>query len=469
MIKNKLDLIKVKILILLLLFTNTCSLFAQKNYNYQHIVDLSQIWKDVHENFYNPQLLKEINFDSIYQVFIPLVAKVENKSEYHFLLQKFMANLQDGHTEVLYEKRWKQLPDQIDFLPSEFTWVNNKLFISAVDKGRITDIPIGSEILKIKGIRTHTFLQENIYPYISSNTLQDKKRKATDLLTWGHKDSTISMQIKTPDNTTKIITIPYCMRHQQLNFRRDLTGWKGSSIYRYRETDSYLVEKEDYKYYYFRFDNTFALSNSITDIVHDAASRPDSINSADYTILDLRYCTGGSELKADTLLMCFLDIDTLRTYKSLTRKNIAFYNAMGYGFKEYRDYYEGLKMDTLPESIIIKKNLPLFTKPLYILISEITYSAAEDLLITLKLHYPDRAILVGTPTGGSTGAPLVKFLSDGTLYRICTRAPLLPPALMNNGIIPDYYYEKIIKDYIEGTDEVFNYIKQLYKNESKQI
>lgn len=98
-----------------------------------------------------------------------------------------------------------------------------------------------------------------------------------------------------------------------------------------------------------------------------------------------------------------------------------------------------------------------------------TYSAAEDLLITLKLHYPDRAILVGTPTGGSTGAPLVKFLSDGTPYRICTRAPLLPPGLMNNGIIPDYYYEKTIKDYIEGTDEIFNYIKQLYKNESKQI
>ena len=125
-------------------------------------------------------------------------------------------------------------------------------------------------------------------------------------------------------------------------------------------------------------------------------------------------------------------------------------------------------MDILPPDTLVKKNLPFFSQPLFILTSSKTYSAAEDLLITLKLHYPDRAILVGTPTGGSTGAPFVRKLPcHDAYYRICTRRPQLPNGLFDNGIQPDFFYEPDIEEHLGNEDMIFQYVEQLYDNLNK--
>lgn len=89
------------------------------------------------------------------------------------------------------------------------------------------------------------------------------------------------------------------------------------------------------------------------------------------------------------------------------------------------------------------------------------------MLIVLKLHYPNRAILVGSPTGGSTGAPLVCHLSDNQYYRICTRWPLTPDGLFENGIQPDYSYIPTIDELLKNRDLIFEFVYKLYNNESK--
>jgi C-terminal processing protease CtpA/Prc len=211
---------------------------------------------------------------------------------------------------------------------------------------------------------------------------------------------------------------------------------------------------------YMRFDN-FVINN-ISSPLREYA---DSAKLAKYIILDLRKNHGGYEPIADTLLMCFLDTDTLKTYKSVVRKDNAFYAAMGYGYPQYRDYYENTALDTLSGEIYLKKDLPYFSQPLVILISEKTISAAEDLLIALKLYYPNRAILVGSPTAASTGAPFVRKLTKhNAYYRICTRKPLVPDALFANGIQPDYYYEKSIEEYMTGEEYIFDFVDEIIKS-----
>jgi hypothetical protein len=53
---------------------------------------------------------------------------------------------------------------------------------------------------------------------------------------------------------------------------------------------------------------------------------------------------------------------------------------------------------------------------------------AGQLIDTLKTYQSitriNHALLIGTPTFGSTGAPLIRLLSDKVYYRICTRVPL---------------------------------------------
>jgi carboxyl-terminal processing protease len=64
-----------------------------------------------------------------------------------------------------------------------------------------------------------------------------------------------------------------------------------------------------------------------------------------------------------------------------------------------------------------------FSGPVAVLIGPNTYSAAEDFLVPLKMS--GRARLVGTPTGGSTGQPLIVEVY-GAYARICTKWDRMP-------------------------------------------
>lgn len=271
----------------------------------------------------------------------------------------------------------------------------------------------------------------------------------------GKTNDSIRVSIKTPKGDFKNVYLKYDAIKRKVN-KRDMVATKFSSVNYSPSIDTYLAkDSRQRNYYYLRFDN-FARKN----ISNTMRKEEENIKKAEYIVLDLRHNTGGSELEADSLLMCFLNVDKLITYQSLTRKDNAFYSAMGYGYPQYKEYYEDLVMDVLPADTLIKKNLPLFTQPLFVLIGQDTYSAAEDLLITLKLHYPKRAILIGMPTGGSTGAPFVRRLPyHNSYYRICTRKACLPKELFDNGIQPDRFYEMSIEDHLKGTDRIFDLVE----------
>jgi C-terminal processing protease CtpA/Prc len=339
----------------------------------------------------------------------------------------------------------------------DLIWNGNNLYVSVIEKSKAEQIPLGSRIIAIDGIPAEQYLENNIYKYISDNTLQHKRLQAIEPLMTGKSGDSISFVLLTPQQQERTVFIAYDVMQRKV-MKTDLAGLKASRFFRRSGNDTFLVDHENFNFYYFK-PHGFTM-RSITNYIKDAMPK---LEKADYVVLDLRNNEGGSELQADTLLACFIDCKELRTYKSLTRSNNAFYRAMGYGYPQYKDYYNGMHMDTLPESIIVKKELPLIRKPLFILISEETYSAAEDLLVTLKLHYPDRAILVGKPTGGSSGAPLVNRLSNEVYYRICTRKALLPEGMFENGVQPDYDYEPSIQELISGEDFIFKYVQQLYR------
>ena len=60
----------------------------------------------------------------------------------------------------------------------------------------------------------------------------------------------------------------------------------------------------------------------------------------------------------------------------------------------------------------------LYHGPLAVLTSRRTISAAEDIVAMFKSN--DRAALIGEPTCGTTGTPLLLRLSMGGMARICS-------------------------------------------------
>jgi C-terminal processing protease CtpA/Prc len=444
---------------LLITFGITCNfVFSQSITPTERLFILSSMWKDVSENFYNPQKLKNINWDSIYVDNIDKVQTVKDDIEFIYLMQRMMAYLEDGHTNFNARSYLKRSKD-MDFLPIIIEQIKGKFYVIAVFKKWRENIPTGSEILLIDSLSPIEYFTNNLFPFISGNTFQAKLSNAFFQFTESRKNDSVTITVQKPDKQIQSFTLIY---DTEKDLTKDINEWIDYTFFSpFQEgnpnRNTFLEEHKNIMY--IRLDQ-FHVRDNIVEILQ---SKLNDTNNYSYAILDLRYNTGGDGRVADTLLMCFLDIDTLKTYPSIIVKDNAYFSAMGYGFDKYKEYYNGTALDTMDGDILIKQNLPYINIPLIILISEITCSAAEDFLINLKLYYPSRSIFVGTPTTGSTGAPFVRQLPHSMYYRICTRFPLLPNGMFENGIQPDYFFSKSMEDYFTGEDKIFEYIESILK------
>jgi hypothetical protein len=452
-------------LILLLLTTFLSDLTAQthaaQSYTKEErIYWLSMLWKDVSTKFHNSERLRQANWDSLYVANIEKAANTESDMEYYKLLEEFIAALNDGHSNI---SLWKCIyyDDRTDYLPVNICSIGGNYYVTETLIKNADDIPVGSKIIKINGLPTFEYLKKYIFQYIPAQTKQDKIKKALEYLNSRNMCDSIIFTVQTQEGIIRDVGMKYNWKYNDNEIIHAKFIFGG--------TDTFLQEDQfGKKCYRLRLDH-FSRGN-ITGLIKKEA---DMIAQADYIILDLRHNRGGIEDEADTLLSCFLNMDTLTTYPSVVRIDDAYYATRGYGngpgYDEYKDYYNNSATRVMPPSTMIKKDLPLFTQPLFVLISEKTYSAAEDFLITLKLHCPDRAILVGTPTGGSTGAPFVRPLPyHDAYYRICVRRPLLPEGMFENGIQPDYFYEPNIEELLNNPRVIDKYVAKLFSELKKK-
>jgi len=411
----------------------------------EKIFMLSDIWKEVSYNFDDPQKLKTIKWDSLYSCYIKDVLQTNSDYEFYNLLKKFIATLDDGHTELFLGNIIKSSAEY-GSVPLMIQDIGSKFYLLAKINKELPGIPLGSELVMINNIPAHDYVVKYALPYATGSTFQYKIDQALLNLSDGKRGDSINLKFILPDKNISSTCLKYKPR-EELDMK-DFSFFPSVWAKEIREitTDSLL---------YLRV-NGFESRSFIKYLIENR----NQVSKTKGIILDLRYNRGGNEEIADSLLMCFLAADSIKTYKSLTRKHNAFFSAMGYGYPSYKTYYNNQALDTLAGDTYRKKDLPTFTQPLVILIGTKTFSAAEDLLLALKINAPNRAVLIGTPTGGSTGAPLVRVFKSGIYYRICTRKPLVDPELFKNGIQPDIVYEKTIEEYMNDTDKIIDIAKK---------
>lgn len=414
---------------------------------------ISEYWKETSYNYCNPQKLVNIKWDSLYIQYLDQVIQCKNDLEYYLILQKFAAEINDGHSLIWNYDIFSKFA-YFDYLPLIPYMADGKLFVMGISSSLITIIPLGSEIIQIGNMHPKDYMDKNIIPLVSGSTKQGKIYSSMQYLTWGNPSDSLKFQFLTPNG--KVV-------NQYLHYNAKSSNLKMNGNFKFLST-FFDSKNDEYKLLndsilYLRV-NSFNNRKAISYLIN----RYQEVKNAKGIIIDLRYNRGGNEQIADSLLICFLNIDTLFTYKSVTRKHNAFYAAQGYGNKKYADYYLNRMTDTLDVDTIIKGELPFLNQPLVILIGNETCSAAEDLLIVLKEKYPTRAILLGEPTSGTTGAPLVKYFKNGGFYKICTRMPITEYGIFENGIKPDFFYSKKLIEYTSGKDEIIEIAKKNLKN-----
>ena len=107
-----------------------------------------------------------------------------------------------------------------------------------------------------------------------------------------------------------------------------------------------------------------------------------------------------------------------------------------------------------PKPIQPVRNKEIYEKPIVLLVNATTYSSAENFCVTFKSS--KRGKIIGTPTGGSTGNPIMIDLGFGFGCCICTKYEWDADGneFVRAGIQPDVLVEENADAFLKNKDNV---------------
>lgn len=425
--------------------------FPQINSVEDKIYGLSKVWSELEYNFVNIDQIK-FDCDSLYRATIPKILGTKNDIEYYDELQRFMATFSDGHTEVV--KRSYNWSDYFDYIPMSIVDIENKLYVSSVRKNVGLDSTLlGAEIIEIENMPTREYVMKVIFPNISASTYNHRWYQSSIKIQQGIKGSYFigkackrngeicSFSIQRNGETSRTDTDEYweAKKYQQSRSRVNLEWDDDIAILSIRA---------------FQPENVMTRIDSMAKLIRGKAKG---------LIIDLRNNGGGDTDIAEHLQMYLTTSKSFLTFGSQIRINDGYGRSQGNYRDEYKDFYLNKAYKTeQPESIAVKLGIKPFGCPIVILIGKFSFSACEDFLVNIY-DVPNRPLLIGEATGGSTGAPLMVPLPHEAMARLCTVRILYPYTLkpfVGEGIKPDIEVKQSIDDYLNGYDKVMARAKE---------
>ncbi len=408
---------------------------------------LSQVWSEAKYNFVNIDRLG-FDLDSLYRSYIPLVLKTRNDYEYYRVLQRFMATLHDGHTQVSDNGQFYRY---MDYIPVLLRDLNRRVYITAVRKIPGQDSTwVGAELTEVENIPTIQYLETKVFPYISASTEQHLWMQGIVKLQSDFIDHPFRATIRKPNGTVVNIEIQH--NGETIRTRHD-QYW--GPVYHY-SPDIVNLKWLENNIAYVCF-NRFA-PEDIAIRTFDSIAR--DLYRANGLIIDLRNNGGGSTEVAWQLQRYLTKGNYFLNFGSETRINDGVKKANGNWIDEYKDFFLNRAYSfEKPDTVFVSDTLKRIVCPIVILIGRFTFSAAEDFLVNMY-EIPGRPVLIGEETGGSTGSPLAVPGLPGEGYaRICTRRICFPVSgkrFVNSGIKPDFEVKQTIEDYLLEKDAVLD-------------
>ncbi len=418
------------------------------------IADLSMIWKQASLVF--PYFdRRAIDWDQAYYDYLPRAAEAKSEREFHLLLAEFMNLLGDGHTDYLFPR---SLQNENGYVPFTLRCLNDGYCVdSAVPE---FEKMLWARVMKLNGIPFEDMLTACArYGYHSERYLS--RYRLHQLL-------------------------PFFLRHtgnemenDQGKFYFDLLEKKPDDFIarpltineRYQKIDSL---KSDIRLYddilYVRLDD-FLYAKAANEVREALLSHP----AVHGVILDIRENIGGMTMYAARVAELFIagifhackkrtrsmkgiDLASASQISGWSAEKIEREIASGLIDREEVERSQSLlhnaHFDEYEDSFGKNGQAALFNGSCVLLTSRHTVSAAEDFTAMFKSNR--RAVIMGTPTAGTTGTPLLQKLRCGGSMRICTVSYRLSDGteFIGCGIQPDAYAEITADDLRSGRDTV---------------
>lgn len=416
----------------------------------EKVYGLSKFWQEVNYNFVYFSKVDKKEWNNLYLNLIREVQETKNDYEYYRILERFCAFLKDGHTNIYYPKEIRDNVFNSDFGDYKIILSNidSKAIITQVNRSKKSELPIGTEIMKVNGIPTQEHIYKNVRPYISTSSEHVLEDLSISYMLQGYVGSTSDLELRMPNGEIKNLKITNSKVKEKELYPSDKTKllefkWVTESI-------AYIAF------------NSFS-DWDIMDLFDDKLSE---IHKAKRLIIDLRRNGGGEENIARELFKYLTNDTLLYGSKSQSRLHIPTYKAWGAGLKptdttnvwfknyylSYNDqYYYNFPYEPYPTA---KLGISRIEIPTAILIGHTTGSAAEDFLVFASNQ--ENIIKIGEPTYGSTGQAFVFELPGGGVGRVCTKKVTYPNGkeFVGIGIQPDITIKRTLTDYMQDKDTV---------------
>ena len=402
----------------------------------QKIYELSLIWREAEYNFaFWDRLEGKLDWDAAYRAALPAVLNTTNLLEYYMELKKFVALLRDGHSWVDFPNNFTDIPR----LPFYLQYIDGQYVVADVRAAVADKIEQWSVIKAIDGIHIDDYLAQYVHPYI-----------------WHEKPESIGVS---PTLAISLIGKPaeFVITHKGMTETICLHPCTSYADSPWLYNDTVLSCGEQFIDAYNSDSHSINMTNDdiaiITingfindDLPKDFEGNLPLLKKAKGYIVDIRKNGGGNELHAAAVASAFIDGDMFGERAFLPIHN-GYYKAVG----ELRKRYESeCKVHTA------KEYGGYLMKPLAVLVSSHTASAAEDFLV--MLDSAGKADFVGAHSYGSTGRPLMIPLESGGKARICTvQCAYADGRPFNNiGVKPHVPIEMTLDDYKNQFDAVMH-------------
>ncbi len=413
----------------------------------ERLYGLSHFWREVSYNFAHWQAVPDLDWDQAYKITLPKIIAAESDFEYFMELRKLCAKLKDGHTNIYLPKGL--ISENRDRFPLKLKAVNSRAIVENVSTEFAELIPRGSEILSVDGKSVARMMEEDIYPYISTSAphmypviaIESYQRNAVGVLT-GPNNSVGTVVIETPDGEKRTIELPR-------NRDDGVVNWQYEAVKHTVVEFKWLENSQAY----------IALNSfSNNDVVDGFMEHLPELYKAKSIIVDLRNNGGGNSNHAAEILKMFTD-KPFSTSKWKTPIHNGAYKAWGKfadvaeNLEQYRNYYEGHEFEEHDASTYAPSEGEKLEVPTVFLIGHSTASAAEDILI--MADEIEHITMIGEPTYGSTGQPLMMEMPGGGRARVSAKRDYYKDGreFIGVGVLPDIEIKRTVSAVRDDKDE----------------
>ncbi len=390
------------------------------------VAGLSKFWSEVKFNFANFDLVPDLDWDALYLEYLPKVRATKSTLEYYRVLTELCARLNDGHTNI-YEP--DELDDQLYAKPAVgIRLIEGRVILRLVfDPALVADgVTPGLEILAVDGLPVKEYAAKFVAPYLCVSTPQDREsRLYSATLLNGPVNKPVELTLRDASGKEFKKTLP----RLAIKARNALAPKTPSTEFKVLPGNiGYIALNQ--------FENE--------SVVKEFEAAFDEIAKTDALIIDIRNNGGGNSGNGGRILAYLTDQKFLTTSSWRTRQYRPAFRAWG-TMEEWYDAGPGRFGVDAPKH---------YLKPVVVLLSPRTFSAAEDFAIAFDVL--KRGKMMGEPTGGSTGQPLFFKMPGGGGARVCAKRDRYPDGreFVGVGIKPDIPVAQTFADFRAGRDTV---------------